>query len=116
MDALLELAAIYGRKQMIKIAKFFGYPLQSSHTSRTFETNIPTLIDEAVEWSDVVLSMNDVDEVVGGDAILEVMAMCMIMDPGERKGAEEILECEILRVDGRRMGRELLKGGAGLVH
>jgi hypothetical protein len=102
MDALLELAAIYGKPQMIQIAARFG---------RTFETNIPTLIDEAVEWSQVVLGMDEVDEIVGGEEILDVMAKCMILSPEGRKGAGEIMEeCEILHADGRRMGKVIVLG------
>jgi hypothetical protein len=55
------------------------------------------------------MTMDAVDEIVGGEGVLEIMAKCMILDPEERKGAGEILEeCEILAVDGRRMGRDVV--------
>jgi hypothetical protein len=94
MDALLELAAIYGRKQMVRIAKLFG---------RTFETNIPTINEDATEWRDVIMQMEGVDEIVGGEGVLDLMDWCMVMDPMKRKSAGEILEAsELLKVDGRR--------------
>lgn len=103
MDALVELAEIFGLEKIQHVANLCG---------RSFETNIPYLpkisLGERMDWKSFLTKFDGVDEVVGGDDVLDILSWCLTLNPRARHSASRILlKSPILQKDGRDLSGQI---------